>query len=97
MPDERSCFTCRYLCLQYESVEMPEVRWYECRKRPQNENLKNFPFTQTQCAFWVGGRKPSFNEVVSHPEINQNQRPRSNNITTKVPGLPDVEEGEDEQ
>lgn len=40
----RKCFSCRFFAESWESWEMPNIRYYECRKRPSNENLKSFPF-----------------------------------------------------
>ena len=39
------CRSCRFFAKETESWEMPHVWWYECRKRPANEHLKSFPFT----------------------------------------------------
>jgi hypothetical protein len=44
------CFTCKHLRRETESWEMPQIAWYECDKRPQNSNLRNFPFRSTACA-----------------------------------------------
>ena len=48
-PDKKSCHNCRYLVREIESWEMPGVYWFECRARPANENLKQFPFENTTC------------------------------------------------
>lgn len=44
------CFSCKHLCKQTESWEMPHICWFECNARPGIENLRQFPFRNTQCA-----------------------------------------------
>ncbi len=43
------CFACKHIRRETESWEMPHIVWYECDKRPQNSNLRNFPFRRTSC------------------------------------------------
>ena len=48
-----SCYTCkhRHSYRETESWEMPHIFWYEhvCDARPTIANLKQFPFTKTDC------------------------------------------------
>lgn len=47
--EQHSCRVCTHLVLEYESWELPDIRWWECSKFPGRENLKSFPFMVTTC------------------------------------------------
>lgn len=50
----KSCKTCRHCTREYmrEDWEQPQYDWvkYWCTTRPQNSNLRSFPFAVTNCA-----------------------------------------------
>ena len=37
-----------------EGWERPDIWWWECRKRPEYEQLLSFPFKNTKCPDWIG-------------------------------------------
>lgn len=44
-----SCRDCKHMHVEYESWEMPHIKYPVCVARPQMSNLKSFPFMVTTC------------------------------------------------
>lgn len=66
-PELHSCKQCKYLRRESESWEMPDIRWWECRKHPEYEQLLSFPFQNTKCSDWVQRdqpARPKFSELL---------------------------------
>ena len=73
MSDEpkRKCHKCAYFRIGYESWELPQYRWGECRLRPPNENLRSFPFKNGCRDF-----SPSREAVRLDPQVNNDGAPK---------------------
>jgi len=54
--ENKSCFNCVHIHKETESWEMPHIFWYECSARPQNAQLKQFPFFNTKCKYHEFGK-----------------------------------------
>lgn len=68
---ERSCLNCAHCVHETESWEMPHIGWYECRKRPHNSMLKNFPFRRTTCVLWTRAKHGGFWDLAQIAESTQ--------------------------
>lgn len=58
----KSCYGCKHngSYREQESWEMPHINWmvYICSARPGIANLKQFPFSKTNCSKWEETAKP---------------------------------------
>lgn len=59
----KSCYGCTHnkSYREQESWEMPHINWmvYICAARPGIVNLKQFPFSKTNCSKWEEKAKPA--------------------------------------
>jgi hypothetical protein len=48
-PERHNCRRCVHFSEEFESWEMPWVRWYQCNAETGYDSLRSFPFKNTTC------------------------------------------------